>query len=725
MFEKFKAFTTAFLTVLGISEFSKSEEGKSTLTDDQVAALKQYHFSDEFIADFKNALENDFKDETDTGKQAVESAAALKATVAQLANQLAEAYSERDTLIKEKGELSVDVAAKDKTIKDLEAKIDLLSDETEPDPGKGAQHGQQKEIDMKINLKDEKQLGGLVGERFSLDRPYNMRAKAAMLYQNEGLVMAVPEAASIDYQRLRDDLGDFYRVPWQERIQSFLMLLPSLEKIFPCEYGYQDRAVLVNLWLGEFSQADNTQSNFDDVVKGDYDFDPEELRMFDIMFAHKFTNLKELEKTWIGYLNQEGSQVIKWSFIEFILVKTAEKLHNERELRRINGRRKNPDLGKPGRAMEAADGMYEFLRKKVDGWNHEGRVVYQIKPFILGNITPGNIGDVLYKGTSMIPAVVRGTGKLECHITDIQKTWYDKWQELNFGQNTDYKGAQPWIKEYPDVKIVVIPNAENHNRIIWTLKGNMNNYAHVKGEMTKFSIEQQDWTLKVWSNWKESFWAKMVGFRYTKKEDMDGSRQMIWCNEYDYSPDFFLPAEKDNATPSVLIHTSIMTVANTNELTITGINDAEVGKKIRLQCGSVDKGVKIVKAGVFSLLTADWVPAKGDIINLMMREDGQFIELSRETGATGALMFPADAATPSLSGATEFVVGINTQATAITGFEDAEDDIVYTIYGNGTTNATTIANSGKFILTGDMTLSEGTFIRLVKVATSFAEISRG
>ena len=150
-------------------------------------------------------------------------------------------------------------------------------------------------------------------------------------------------------------------------MQSFLTKLPSIESIFPVESGYQDLATLVNIWLGEFSQADNTSSDFDNVTKGEYEFDNETLRMFSVMFAHKFRDLKQLEKTWIGSLNKEGSQAIKWSFIEYILAETAKKLHNERELRRINGVRKDPDLNKPGRAMERPTGLYEWLRKKVDG----------------------------------------------------------------------------------------------------------------------------------------------------------------------------------------------------------------------------------------------------------------------------------------------------------------------------------------------------------------------
>lgn len=95
------------------------------------------------------------------------------------------------------------------------------------------------------------------GEMFSLDRPYNLRAKAALMEAAGFEMIALPKASSLDYSRLKEDLGAFYRIPWQQRLQSFLMELPSIESIFPLESGYQDLATLVNIWLGEFSQAGN------------------------------------------------------------------------------------------------------------------------------------------------------------------------------------------------------------------------------------------------------------------------------------------------------------------------------------------------------------------------------------------------------------------------------------------------------------------------------------
>lgn len=455
--------------------------------------------------------------------------------------------------------------------------------------------------------------------------------------------------------------------------------------------------------------------------------------MYGVMFVHKFQSLKQLEKSWIGYLNREGSNPVKLSFIEYLLVETAKALHNERELRYVNGVRKEPDPDKPGRAMDAADGLYEFLRKRVDGHvdftpngGTTGKTVYQIKPFALPRITPGNIGEVFYQGTSMIPSVFRDTGKIVLYIPSFMLPWYHKYNETHYGQNQDYKAGINYVKEFPGVKIETIPNADNHHRIFWTIDGNIQTFCQISGEMLRFHLEQQDWTVKVWSNWKESIQATAVGYKYTNRADMDGSRQLIWCNDYDLPETYYVEGDKDK-NPDALRHSSIVTVANSTAFEITNITNAEVGKVIALKCGADgENGVTIKKAGKFVLLTEAWTPKKGDVLRVMKRADGKFIEVSRATAAADSYQFPTDETTPSVQGATVFITAANTKATAITDLTDAVAGVVYTIHGAGAANASTIANGGNFVLTAAMTLNAGAFIQLVKAADGkFYEVARG
>jgi hypothetical protein len=723
----FKSFAATILAILGLSEWALNEQGVKIVTDEEREKLKSMGFSDQFLTGFTNALAKDFEEEAEpqAEPEGVQ-LATLRGLLSQTATQLAQSQQDLANLQAINTTDKAVIAQKSKEIATLQEKVKTLSEAAENDPGKGAQH-QAAAPAQAFNLDDNQQLAGIAGEMYSMESAYNQRARAALLARR-GIMLTAPAASSTDYSRLQNDLGAFYRIPWQERLQSLLFNLPTIESIFPLESGYQDLATLVNVWLGEFSQADNTASDFDNVVKGGYEFDNETLRMYSVMFAHKFTNLKELERTWIGSLNLEGSQPIKWSFIEYLLSETAKKLHNEREQRRVNGVRKDPDLNEPGKAMEAADGLYEFIRKKVDGFVdvNNGNTVYQIKPFVLGTLSVANIGEKIYQATSQIPAEIRDSGQLRLYMPSHMIVWYHKYNEAHYGTNQDYKADIMYVKEYPSVLIKAVPNADNHHRLIWTLEGNIKTFEHMAGEMTRFSIEQQDWTLKVWANWKESIWARAVGYKYTDPTAMDGTRQLIWCNEYDRPDNYFVTAEPDT-NPDAKLHTSIVTVANTSKLSITDITNAAEGKIITLKCGSTDKGVQIAASGKFSLLASAWDPAVGDWIKLMKRSDGKFIEVARNTAATSdALAFTADDTTPSVDGATVFVTDVNTEATAITALDDAVVGVIYTIHGAGSTYASTIANSGNFVLTAAMTLSEGHFIKLVKAEDGkFYEVARG
>ena len=729
----FANFIPAILGILGLTAF-KQVDGKQDLSDDECAKLKEYGFSEKFLAGFRDYLKNPQPDSENTASED-RRAATVAAALGQITSQHQAATAELATL---KQQIATDkeahaaaIASKEAEIKALNDQIHKLSALPESDPATGAA-GSGAPV-VAFDLDNTEQLGGMPGEHFSLNRPYNRRARAALLAAR-GMEVAVASPNSVDYQTLRDDLGAFYRTRWTDRLQSFVVELPTITKLFTTEYGHQDLDTLANLWLGEFSQPDNSsESEFDKVTKGTYEIGHETLRMYDVMFAHKFKSLKAIEKSWIGYLNREGSSPVKLSFIEYLLAETAKALHNERELRYVNGVRKDPEVDKPGRAMEAADGIYEYIRKRVEGHvdftpngGTSGKTVFQIKPFELPRITPGNIGEVFYLGTGMIPSVFRDTGKIVLYIPSFMLPWYHKYNETHYGQNKDYQAGINYVKEFPSVKIEVIPNADNHHRIFWTIDGNFQTFGHVAGEMLRFTLEQQDWSLKVWSNWKESIQATAVGYKYTNRADMDGSRQLIWCNDYDRPDTYFIEADKD-ANPSALLHSSIVTVANSSVFAITDIADAKVGQVIAIKCGTDgDSGVKINKDDKFSLLSENWTPKKGDVIKVMKRADGKFIEISRTTAAAESYQIPNDEATPSVQGATVFITGENTKATAITNLTDAVTGVVYTIHGNGSTNASTIANSGNFVLTAAMTLSSGKFIQLVKADDGkFYEVARG
>lgn len=84
----------------------------------------------------------------------------------------------------------------------------------------------------------------------------------------------------------------------------------------------------------------------------------------------------------------------------------------------------------------------------------------------------------------------------------------------------------------------------------------------------------------------------------------------------------------------------------------------------------------------------------------------------------------ADDTTPSFEYHHSIQTGVNTQATAITNLDNVEVGQVVRIKGNSGAHPSTIANGGNFVLTGNITLSEGTVITLIKTVNEFVEMER-
>lgn len=721
--KNYKMFLPVFAAILAVEAFSKNKDGVVSLTDEQIHTLIDKGFKPEFVNGFNEALANDFTEEGTEEPVAVipevedESTTDNVEAMTTLALEVQSLIEERDALNTSGADSKKQIDSLNAKISDLNAKINLLTEAPEPDQGEGAQHDSNP-MNV-INLHDDKQLGGLAGVMFSLaNRPYNQRARAALL-QKEGYSVTVPTAATaeIDYERLKDDLGDYYRTQRRKELQSFLVDLPSVENVFPLESGYQDREVITNLFLGEFSQADSSnESNFEDVVKGKYEIQPEEIRMYDVMLAYEFKALKKLEKQWIGYLNKEGSSSIKLSFIEYLLRETARKLHNEREQRRMKGIRKDPNANVPGQALEAADGFYHYITKKING--------NQIKPFVLGDVNATNIGQKIFEGTRQIPQELIDSGMMRLYMPSSMIVEYHKYNELHYGTNQDYAANSMFVKEYPDVKIIELKNTGTHRRLVWTLEGNIKTFEDKPGEMYDFRLNVKEFGVTVVSQWKEGLAAVLVGKKWKRKQDMDYNHQFIFASENDFAADTFVSMNKDDKTPSALFHKSLVSVANTSLLAITDIKDLEVGESVTLKSGSDEYGIQIAKSGKFANISAAWNPTKGDTITLMKVAGDKFVEVERTSVAPVAIAFTADATTPSLAGGTIFITDENSKATAITNFTDAVLGQVYTIHGAGSTNASTIANTGNFKLTAVITLSAGVWIKLVATSAGFSEVER-
>lgn len=710
------AFALAFL---GIDAFAKEGE-KFILTKDQRDKLSAAAFKENFLTDLEAAL----LDPEATAHPAAPGATPpanpdFAAQLTALQSQLKTAMEAQASMQNNVNTLTAERQANADLIAKLQNDLTALSGAPEGKIPAVPIPGQNSNSNAMLN---DKFLCSVSVPHMAIDpsRPYNQRAYAAIVASRTNQMVLYPQAASTDYTQLSSDLGSYYRTRKSNTVTAFIAELASCEKLFPVKSGYQDQDVLVNMFMEEMSQAANTVgSDFANLVKGSFKFEPEIITMYGVMFVHRFTDLVAMEKEWIGDLNREGSQVIKWSFIEYLLGQAAIKLHNEREIRRIKGVRIEPTANVAGRSINGANGILKFIKNQL--------ALFKMRACVMGEWTGSTISNYVKDFVATIPEQWRNTGKVVVYMSIDALSAYHQNNEQLYGGNVDYKADIMYVKQYPNVTIEAVPNMGSSKRIFASLKGNINNFEHVAGEMYNFSIEQQDWTLKVWSIWKESIWAYVVGKKFASLAAMpdDFSTQLIWCNDVDEPASYFIDAAADDTTPSVLNHTSIRTIANTVATAITTFDDCAVGQQVTVKCGNTTNASTIAKSGNFSLISAAWTPDLGDTITLKKRSDGKFIEISRNMATTGAIAFTADDTTPSVADGTVFVTVANTVATAITNFDDMVEGIVYRIYGGSDTNSATMANSGNFVLTAAMTLSNGAWIDLQKVASGkISEIQR-
>lgn len=706
-----------FYALLSIEAFTKGPDGNICFTDEQKAKLEAAGLGDDIQAKFIAAFAKDAEKETP------ESQVLVDTITASMQEKLTASIAEQGRL---NVLLTAEKSAKEKAeaaVTEQKLIIARLQKKPEDDPPSNLNDPTMKDKPW-IPKSGATHLFAVAEPFFAVDdaHPYNQRAMAAISARH-GVSIAAPMHinAAIDYSSLSADLGDFYRTRKQDRIQSFLTDLPSITSVFPTESGVQDQTALVNMFLTEFSQADNTSSTFGNVVKGSFKFEAEIITMFDVMFAHKFTDLKKLEKQWIGYLNKEGSSTMKWSFIEFIMVEVGRQLKNEQEMRWINGIRKNPIQNVSGTAMGASNGFRKFIANQI--------AAFKIKPFTLGEWTESNIVSNIELGTSMIPAAIRDSGRVVLYMAPAALTAYHKNLEILTGIMPTYKPGQMTVKNYDSVSIEVVPNMGVSKRLVWSIKGNIHTFEDQPNEMLNFSFQQEDWGLKVWSNWKESVWAYLVGKKYASAADMpdDYSTQMIWTNDVDLPAGFYLPMDTNDTSPSIANHTSLISVENSQATAITDFDDAVTGQTIRVKCGPGANPITIAKANKFSLLSAAWTPEPGNVLVIKKRSDGKWIELERITEETDAIVIADGDTTPDVSKGTKFITSSNTAACAITALDNAIYDTEYVIMGGSDNHSSTIANAGNFSLTAAMTLAAGTFIKLQKsrVDDKLWEIDRG
>lgn len=405
-------------------------------------------------------------------------------------------------------------------------------------------------------------------------------------------------------------------------IARIVELQQDVYAIFPRRFGVQDRELMTNAFLGDFSAAYQSGK----VFKGSIKLEPEIGYVDDSMFKTQFDSLKSIERKYIGYLNSEGSDPIKWSMIEWMLLQIAKKLVDEQKRRVIMGCFVAPEAGKVSHFMNAGNGfVYTVLR-----YMHENKLnAHTSSAYASYNSTSTNMVDAV-KAFVADAKLVNDLAGMVLYLNDNHKSWWKSSVRAKYGKDFDFSGPDANKVPDEDTTIVWLKGMGQLTLMVIAQPGNFQPLENVPGEMMKISFQQDMESVITWSVWKEGFTANFVGPKF-------GTKALLAANNFENQwvfanyPAVSLAADATTIDAAAISSFIVKSVANTAAKALTDITNAKAGVVYKFECGATANATTIAKAGKFANITAAYTPtAVGDYIMLVLNSDGDgFLELER------------------------------------------------------------------------------------------------
>lgn len=422
--------------------------------------------------------------------------------------------------------------------------------------------------------------------------------------------------------------GDQYLIRRQDAIIARVLSIRQLTQYFPVRYGIQDRDVIFNAFFGEVSQA----YQVGEVYKGDMEIEPEMGYVDDAMIKMKFGPMKELERMYIGYLNREGSDPIKWSMIEYAIMGSLENAQREQNMRRMRGLYVKPETGVAGSYLNAGTGvLYTLIRL-----HHEHKLL------LTDNVAyrtydDANMLETVQEFYKEILAKVSEDMSLDQHVmylNENHKQWWIQNVREAYGQQQDFTGPNSYLNIIPDsstnMRIIWLPYLGQLPFMMMQVPGNIQFLENLPGEMLAMQTEMQMEMVRGWSTWKEGCSPAFVGRNFSSADKLK-ENDYLWQQIFLNKPSVTLDADATTADASKGFW--FISGTNTAEKKLTAINNAKKGVAYIVECGNKTNVTGIDKSGSFESISEAWTPtAVGDYIMVMLNSQNKFIELERCIG---------------------------------------------------------------------------------------------
>jgi len=644
----FKEKLNAVMCALGFADKAK----KGELKKEEMEAI---------VSEYNKANKSDFYADMKADQKQAEKAAALDSVMDYLSNlPVDETKDEKKT--EGKTNEPADVAASikglvaknsklEKENKDNKEKIDALSKKIENDNPK---HEKVKVTGFS-KLHTDKFAFGIENAMFSLDKRWNkivinpklaissepspeeeksfqaevnsfgrsLAARYQLLKDNNLLnPQKLMSSTEVDMTMVETELGNYYMVRRQDALIAQLLSLPNIYDFFPRRYGIQDMDVINNVLFTEVSQGWQKGRIF----KGTANIQPERGHVTDGSIKLQFEPLVELERNYLGYLNTEGSDPIKWGMIEWYSLNILKVAVTEQTERCIMGCEVEPETGVAGKSINISTGVFHTIiryahRKSMLLFDDSSLATYDSTTML----------DTVQAFLDQFLAVKGKQRKDEFTLVlNLEhQPWWIKNIRAEYGKDTDFTG--PKVNVVPDYNIPIYwcAGMSNNTFMLLTKPGNIQCLENKPGEMLALKFESDFEDVLCRSRWKEGTSAAFVGPKFSTLAALKANAykmQQIFMNE----PATILADE------AVILDGSsnfwFKTQANTSAKKIVMLpTGGEEGQVYIIECGSTTNPQSIDLALKYAGLTAAWTPtAVGDYLMFTINNAGTGVrELER------------------------------------------------------------------------------------------------
>ena len=474
--------------------------------------------------------------------------------------------------------------------------------------------------DVRAASKDFLEMAQLVSERYAQLREAGALASLTMAsLHGEGQINMVPPTS---------ELGE-YVVRRTDAIIAYFKELPSVRgTIFPVHSNVQNAEVAISAIVGELSQGYREGRIF----KGGMQFTPDKYKVDDLMFKFNFADLVRLEKEYIGWLNrEEGSAIIKWTFIEWVLIHYGKQLIKEQSIRNVIGVCVPQQNVKANPANLSADGALRAITRAV----RQLRVL----PFdSIGTYDADTMLDTVEAFADEVVKAHGGLDDLKIYLNKRHQRWYIRAYREKYGKDADFTGANATLVDLDPATIIWVPNMKENDFIMFaTEAGNIELLEDKPGEMLAFDFTPEFEGVAVKSRWIEGAHVVKAGAPFKTVTELQADNyehQFLFVN----NPASALTIAATVDLSGNTLFTISQAAGESPATTITTANGVAPDRVITLVASAA--GVELEKAGAFSKISADFVAgAKGDYLEVYpeledatVTIDGQSVTITRPTG---------------------------------------------------------------------------------------------